>query len=240
FLNAILGHKKFQSGDISTNFITEHFPDGFTPAQNPSDNPAWQIIVAACMYNIHKVRANQLSGQFTGTQRSPDEGWVVLTNDTQHKVQVEQEADSHFVRYNENDYVVTTSWMFGQPLFHCTINNEPATFQVERQGIWYHIEQGGTRSTLLVLTNFAASLYHYMPEKSSSGSDKFHLSPMPGLIIKLSVEAGQEVEAGEELAVIEAMKMENVLIAERDAKVTKVLVDLNESVSVDQPIIEFE
>jgi len=240
FMNAILGHEKFASGDISTNFIAETYPDGFNAEHEPPAPPARQIIVAACMYNIHKIRANQLSGQFGGTQRNPDQGWVVLMNGFQHKVRVELEADSHFVHYAGKDYVVTTNWQFGQPLFHCTINNRALTFQVERQGIWYHLEHHGIRSTALVLTDFAASLHHHMPEKTSSDSDKFHLSPMPGLIIKLSVEAGQKVEAGEELAVIEAMKMENVLIAERDCTIAKVLVELNESVSVDQPIIEFE
>ena len=240
FLNAILGHPRFASGDITTNFIADEYPDGFNASTVPADNPAHQIVVAACMHNIHKIRANKLSGQFTGTKRQPDDDWVVIMDGKKHPVRAELEAGSHFIQYDNQDYMVTTEWQFGRPLFHCTINNKPLTFQVERHGVWYHIAHGGSQNELLVLTAFAAKLYDHMPEKTDTNTGKFHLSPMPGLIIKLSVSEGQEVEAGEELAVIEAMKMENVLTAERDAKIAKILVGLNESVSVDQPIIEFE
>jgi propionyl-CoA carboxylase alpha subunit len=240
FLNAIMSHERFASGDITTNFIAEEYPDGFSADVVPQVNPAHQIVVAATMYNIHKIRANKLSGQFTGSKRRPDDDWIVLMDGKEYQVRVELEADSHFVRFEGEDYMVTTNWQFGQPLFHCTINNEPLTFQVERDGVWYNILHRGARKELLVLTKFAAALYTHMPEKAETNSGKFHLSPMPGLIIKISVEEGQELKAGEELAVIEAMKMENVLTAERDVKIAKILVDLNESVSVDQPIIEFE
>jgi propionyl-CoA carboxylase alpha chain len=240
FLNAIMSHERFASGNLTTNFITDEYPDGFNAENVRQVNPVHPIVVAASMHNIHKIRANQLSGQFTGTTRQPDDDWVVLMEDIEHKVRVELEADSHFVRYGNEDYMVTTDWQFGQPLFHCTINNKPLIFQVERHGVWYRILHQGAQNDLLVLTEFAAKLHKHMPEKSEANSGKFHLSPMPGLIIKLSVTEGQEVKAGEELAVIEAMKMENILIAERDTKIAKILVGLNESVRVDQPIIEFE
>ena len=240
FLNAIAGHPRFQSGDITTNFIAEEYPDGFNPHDEQNTSPAHAIVVAACMHNIHKIRANQLSGQFTGTTRQPDDDWVMILNGSEHNVRVELEAGSHFVRYDDKDYQVSTDWQFGQPLFHCSINNKPLTYQVERSGVWYHILHDGAQHDVLVLTKFAARLYQHMPAKSETNSGKFHLSPMPGLIIKLSVSEGQEVKAGEELAVIEAMKMENVLTAERDKTISKILVGLNESVSVDQPLIEFE
>ncbi len=240
FLNHITAHPRFRSGDITTNFIAEEYPDGFDPLDTGQSDIVPALVVAAAMHNIHKIRANQLSGQFTGSTRQPDDSWVVILNGAEHKVCVELEAGSHFVQYDGEDYQVSTDWQFGQPLFHCSINNKPATFQVERSGVWYHISHGGTRHDVLMLTNFAAQLYQHMPEASQSDSGKFHLSPMPGLIIKLSVFEGQQVKAGEELAVIEAMKMENVLIAERDTTIAKVLVDLNESVAVDQPLIEFE
>jgi propionyl-CoA carboxylase alpha chain len=144
------------------------------------------------------------------------------------------------VRYAGKDYAVVTDWRFGQPLFSCTINNEPLIFQTERHGLWYRIVHHGATSDLLVLSPFAAGLYRFMPAKSSASRGKFHLSPMPGLVVKLSVAPGQEVKAGEELAVIEAMKMENIIVAEQDCKVAKVLVGLRESVAVDQPLVEFE
>ena len=240
FLNAITGHPRFRSGELTTDFIADEYPEGFNPLTEQETNPTLAIVVAACMHNIHKIRANQLSGQFTGTTRQPDDDWVVILNGMEHNIRIELEADSHFVSYDNEDYQVTTDWQFGQPLFHCSINNKPMTFQVERSGVWYHVLHGGAQHDVLVLSRFAARLYQYMPEASEDNSGKFHLSPMPGLIIKLSVSEGQEVKAGEELAVIEAMKMENVLTAERDTKIAKILVDLNESVAVDQPLIEFE
>ncbi len=240
FLNHIIGHKRFLSGDITTNFIAEEYPEGFNPLDTSKSDLAPALVIAAAVHNIHKIRANQLSGQFTGSVREPDDNWVVIHNGIEHQIRVELEAGSHFVHFDGKDYQVSTNWQFGQPLFHCSINNKPMTFQVERSGVWYHILHGGVQHDVLVLTNFAAQLYRYMPEPNESDSGKFHLSPMPGLIIKLCVSEGQEVKAGEELAVIEAMKMENVLTAERDTTIAKILVDLNESVAVDQPLIEFE
>lgn len=240
FLNAIMRNERFLSGELTTNFIAEEYPDGFTPETMPELDPALPIVVATVMQNIHKIRANQLSGQFTGTKRTPDDDWVVIIDNETHEVHAELEAGSHFISYNGNDYVVTTDWQTGQPLFKGTINQRPLTFQVERNGVWYHIAHAGAERDVLVLTRFAAKLYKHMPEKAEGNLGKFHLSPMPGLVIKLSVEPGQEVKAGEELAVIEAMKMENIITAERDSKVAKILVALNESVRVDQPIIEFE
>ena len=240
FLNAIAGHAGFAAGTFDTNFIAEHYPDGFDAGACPVDNPAPWIIVAATMHNIHKIRANRLSGQFSGTKRRPDDDWIIFMNGERHAVHAEREADSHFIHYNDVDYTVTTDWQFGQPLFHCSINNENLTFQVERHGIWYQLEHRGACNRLLVLTEFAAQLYRHMPEKKEADSHKFHLSPMPGLVIKIPVREGQKVRAGEELLVIEAMKMENVITAERNSTVARILVDLNESVSVDQPLIEFE
>lgn len=240
FLNAIMTKERFKKGELTTNFIAEEYPDGFQPKDVPQVDPARQIVVASVMHHAYQSRATHISGQFTGAKRTSYRNWVVMADGEEHPVSVETVAEGALVHYEDMDYMVATEWTFGQPLFICTINNEPLIFQVERHGVWYRLIHHGAQNDFIVLSRFAADLHKHMPEKTQANLGKYHLSPMPGLIIKLTVEEGQEVKAGEELAVIEAMKMENILTAEQDATVAKILVDLNESVAVDQPIIEFE
>jgi propionyl-CoA carboxylase alpha chain len=240
FLNAIMMKQRFLDGKLTTQFIAEEFPDGFKPQDVPHVDPARQIVVAATIYDAYSSRARSISGQFSGSRYSGSGQFVVIMDGVPHAVEISRMAGSTNVRYADKDYAVATDWQFGQPLFACTINSEPLVFQFERHGLWYHLVHHGATSKLLVLSPFAAGLHQFMPEKSSASVGKFHLSPMPGLVVKLSVEAGQEVKEGEELAVIEAMKMENIITAEQDCKIAKVLVGLRESVAVDQPIIEFE
>jgi propionyl-CoA carboxylase alpha chain len=134
---------------------------------------------------------------------------------------------------------VKTNWQFSQKVFHGTINNQRFCLQVSRQGLGYSILYRGLRINALVMTPRVAELYRIMPTKAAIDLSKFLLAPMPGLLVKLAVRAGQEVKVGEELAVIEAMKMENVLRAPADGKIASVAVNLGDCLSVDQVILEF-
>ena len=128
----------------------------------------------------------------------------------------------------------------GKPLLRGTLNGEVICYQVERDGIWYHLVHAGTQTDALVMTTRAAELHAKMPEKVAPDLSKFLLSPMPGLLVKMSVKEGDEVKEGQELAVIEAMKMENVLRAEQDAVVSRVASVVGDSLMVDQVLVEFE
>jgi propionyl-CoA carboxylase alpha chain len=125
-------------------------------------------------------------------------------------------------------------------VFSGTLNGKHISIRLERSGMKYRLAHGGVEATLLVLTEHAAKMQALMPDKPPPDLSKFLLSPMPGLLTELAVKVGQEIKAGEKLAVIEAMKMENVLRAENDAVVKKLLAKAGDSLAVDQPIVEFQ
>ncbi len=132
-----------------------------------------------------------------------------------------------------------TGWQFGQILFEAHLDGEPVCLQFERTGLRYRIIHEGVQLEAAVLSPRAAELLALMPAKVPPDLSKFLLSPMPGLLVDVAVKPGQEVKAGERLATIEAMKMENILRAERDAVVEEQLAGAGESVAVDQPILKF-
>ena len=144
------------------------------------------------------------------------------------------------VRLADGNYAIRSNWQFGDILYRGTLNGQPICMQVERRGSVYRLFHWGSQADVMVLSPRLADLQALMPEKEPPDMSKYLLSPMPGLLTKVAVQVGQEVKAGEELAVIEAMKMENVLRADQDAKVAKIMAAPGDSLAVDQAIIEFE
>ena len=158
----------------------------------------------------------------------------------QHPVHIDPAEGGYDVEYMGESYQVRSEWQFGYPLFKGTLNGTEICIQVERRDMIYRLFHWGSQADVMVLSPMVAELQALMPVKAPPDLSKFLLSPMPGLLTKLSVQVGQEVKAGEELAVIEAMKMENVLRADNDTKVSKILAAPGDSLAVDQAIIEFE
>jgi propionyl-CoA carboxylase alpha chain len=185
-------------------------------------------------------RAARVSGQMRGHERKVGEDWVVMMGGQRHAVKVNPVAGGYAIQYNGETYTIYSNWQLGQPLFNGSSNGKEFTLQVERHKLKYSLFHWGNRADIIVLNAFAADLLSKMPEKAAPDLSKYLLSPMPGLLREIAVKAGQEVKAGEKLAVIEAMKMENILKAEQDCKVKKVSAGTGESLSVDQIIIEFE
>jgi propionyl-CoA carboxylase alpha chain len=185
-------------------------------------------------------RAARISGQLPGYERKVEDHWVVVMGGKSHPVQVNPEGDGHDVFYNGKKHCVESRWTFGQPLFKGTFDGTPICMQVERRNMKYRLFHWGSQTDLMVLTARAAELLACMPVKQPPDTTKFLLSPMPGLLSQLVVEAGHEVKAGQDLAVVEAMKMENVLRSERDGRIAKVLASKGDTLAVDQPILEFE
>lgn len=240
FLAALLDHSRFREGHLSTNLIAEEYPNGFHPSDIVHDAPALLIAVASSIHRRYMDRAAQISGQLAGYERIVHDDWVVIMHGVRHAVHVVPVAAGHEVTYGSEKYVVLSDWQFGQPLFRGTVNGNSVCLQVERRNLIYRIEHWGAQVDLRVLTARAAELLDCMPEKQPADTSKMILSPMPGIVTSLAVTAGHKVNAGQELAVIEAMKMENVLRAERDATVAKVLVSIGDTLAVDQTIMEFE
>ena len=135
---------------------------------------------------------------------------------------------------------VVSDWQFGQPLFRGTVNNRPLCVQVERDNVCYRLFHNGVRYDALVMAPRVAALMGHMPVKVPPDLSKYLLAPMPGLLVSVLAEPGQSVESGQHLAVIEAMKMENLLKAGQAGTVAAVLAKAGETLDVDQPIMEFE
>lgn len=240
FLAALMAHPRFQAGELTTNFIAEEYPDGFDPSFVPHDDPELLVAVAVSIHRAYQERASRISGQFEGHQRKVLDDWIVVMGDKEYAANVVCMTGGYDVTVGEERLHVRTDWQLAEPLFEAQVNGELICLQVERNGAGYSLYHSGLRADVVVLNPRMAELYALMPEKVIADTSKFLLSPMPGLLISLSVEEGQEVKGGEELAVIEAMKMENVLHAEKDCVVKAVHAQAGDSLTVDQSIIEFE
>ncbi len=242
FLTAVLANERFREGRLTTNFIAEEFPDGFHGRSLPEATVDRLVAVAALLQRIQAERESTIDGQLEGHQVIPSARWVVSTGGRFHPREILLLEGGYRVDGPDSSPArfVEVAWQPGDALFRAMLDDRPITVQVDRAGPRWRLSHGGTALEALVLTPRAADLAAKMPEKAPPDLSKYLLSPMPGLLVSLSAEVGQEVKAGEELAVVEAMKMENILRAERDAVVTKVHANPGESLAVDQAILEFE
>lgn len=241
FLNALVSHQRFIDGELTTNFIAEEYPEGFNPTDTVPNDTKVFAAVAGLMHAAYQARAAQISGQQRGHNRQVSSDWVVIFGDENYHVTV-GDAESGRVELNVDgtEFVISTDWQLGDPLFRAEIAGEQICFQVTRTTVSYSISQGGFQADAWVLSPHVAELNKLMLEKEAPDTSKLLLSPMPGLLVSVAVTEGQEVKAGEELCVVEAMKMENVLRAEKDVTVTAVKAEAGASLMVDQIIMEFE
>jgi propionyl-CoA carboxylase alpha chain len=244
FLSALLANPRFQRGDLSTDFIADEYPDGFQPT--PLDERDENAIVAAAllMHLRYLHRMARMSGQMPGYPRHIPDEWEVLFNGVYHpasvlpvKVSPEEGFD---IQINSHVHAIRSDWQVGDPVLRCTINAVPLRFKVEPSGLGRRLYHLGAQIDVLVYRQQIAELVRRMPEREPPDMSKFLQSPMPGLLKSLSAAVGDRIDIGVELAVIEAMKMENVLKSPRTGKVAKLLVKPGETLSVGQVIMEFE
>ena len=239
FLNAVIAHPRFAEGRLSTNFIAEEFPDGFRASDVPAEDPLRAVAVAAVLHAIVTERAGLLGGRIVDETRVPGDR-VVVVDGKHHPVTVTYAASHWEVLTGGVTTRVVTTWSPGNPLFHGEVNGIARTFQVDGRGSGYRLCHRGTENNVLVLRSSTAKLLCRMNEKAPPDLSQFLLAPMPGLLVKLAAKVGDEVKAGEELAVVEAMKMENSLRAPQDVHVKSIMADVGSSLAVDQAIMEFE
>ena len=244
FQAALLAHPEFRAGRFDTGFIATHYPQGFGAADVPHDDPDFLVALAAAVHRRYRERAVRISGQVPGHGVTIGEDFVVVTGEAgaerQHRpvrVHVDGAID---VEVGERRYSIDKSGSFGSVRVEGTCNGRPFTAQVERHGLVLRVEHNGRRLDARVLAPRTAELLKLMPYKPPPDTSKLLLSPMPGLLVELAVEVGQLVRAGERLAVIEAMKMENILTASQDVTVAELLAAKGASLAVDQPIMKFE
>ncbi|MEM6476354.1 MAG: acetyl/propionyl/methylcrotonyl-CoA carboxylase subunit alpha [Pseudomonadota bacterium] len=234
FLNAIMQHERFRSGELTTGFIAEEYPDGFTGA--PADE-AWLRQLAALFAGAEfteQVRARKISGQLNGADNPPSR-WIVNINSTQLDVLLEVGgATVDGVRMNG-----TWDWEVGMPIAHVTGDNNFAV-QIERVGVRWRFTTRGASHEALVLPANVAPLSQHMIEKVPPDLSKMLICPMPGMLVKLHVGEGETVQPGQPLATVEAMKMENILRAEKEGVIATVNASEGESLAVDAIILELE
>ncbi len=240
FLSALMSHPRFVEGSMNTNMIGEEYPDGFHPADAPHDEPVAIISIAAAMHYGYRDRAARIDGQLRGHERRVRHDWAVVLNNEYHPVNVVAVEGGHDVECHGKTCAVRSKWEFGQHLFSGTINGKEIFVQVEREMQTYRLFHDGTQADVMVITPREAELMRHMPVKAPPDMSKYLLSPMPGLLVSVAVKEGDEVKAGQELVVLEAMKMENTLRAERDAMVGKINYAPGASLAVDDKIMEFE
>ena len=240
FLSELMRHQGFIDGNISTNTIGQDYPEGYDPADGRLDDPSITISVAASMLRSYRDRAALISGQVPGRERQVPQNWVAFIKGQPYPITIVPAEGGYDVTIDAKSNVVRSNWMFGAQLFSGTINGKEVFVQVEREAQTYRILHAGCRSDVSILTPRAAELYQHMPVKAKPDMSKFLLSPMPGLLVSLSVGEGDTVSAGQQLAVVEAMKMENTLRAERDGVVARVYFQPGTSLAVDDKILELE
>jgi propionyl-CoA carboxylase alpha chain len=252
FQAALLAHPKFQTGEFNTGFIAEHYAHGFNASDVPHSDPDFLVALAAHMNRRYRARAATISGQMHGHELvvSADYTVVILGaegHNQHHNVTVSDfEFDSRksTVTLNGKRYEFQSFSAMRELRLQGTCNGQPFTVQMERgtpkNPLALRITHNGTQVDALVLSPLGAQLHTLMPYKAPPDMSKFLLSPMPGLLVDVAVQAGQKVQAGEKLAVIEAMKMENILFAAQDGVVSKVSAGKGDSLAVDDVILEFE
>ena len=241
FLAAAAAKPRFRAGMLSTNFIAEEFPGGFAPPSGFVEADRVILLAAALANRRLRERETAIDGKLAGARNEMPEGHTVLLDGRRYPVAVKPEGGAYRVEIEGESRVATTDWQPGQPLLHARVEQHVTTVQIERlPGAAFRLMHSGVVRRAQVLSPRAAELLALMPEKQAPDTSRLLLSPMPGLLSSIVVEEGQEVKAGEPLAIVEAMKMENVLRAERDGRVARIRANPGDSLAVDQVILEFE
>lgn len=240
FLAALMAHPRFVEGRLSTGFIAEEFPDGFKGADLPVATTKRLIAFAAALAMRGAIRDRMISGQLPGHHPSVPRAWTVRVDRTNHAVRIHTVDNGFEVTVEGETLSVIGEWSLGATVIEAFIGGERMAIQVDYAGIGYRLTHAGAVMAAQVISPRAADLADLMPVKTPPDMSKFLLSPMPGLLVSLSVEIGEPVEPGQPLAVVEAMKMENILRAERQGVVKAILASAGASLAVDEHILEFE
>ncbi|WP_312137612.1 acetyl/propionyl/methylcrotonyl-CoA carboxylase subunit alpha [Brevundimonas sp.] len=233
FLAAVMDQERFQSGVLTTNYIKDEFPEGFNGVE-PSDLQVKQMIASA-------VAMNEVIAEQDGDPSERAE-WTVLVDKAAYEVEVgyDEAEDLTVIIDDEETTLSEIDWRPGQSLFRAVLDEEAYTVEVKRAADGFDIRSRATKARVRIVRPEVAALYALLPEKQAADTSKLTLSPMPGLVVDIPVVEGQEVKTGETVAIIEAMKMQNILKAERDGKVKSVKAKAGDPVAADDVLVEFE
>jgi propionyl-CoA carboxylase alpha chain len=240
FLSAIMQHPRFQAGsNVTTGFIAEEYPEGFHGAPVTAETRDALIAAAAIIHTETVAREQLIDGQLSGDGAAYGMGWVVDLDGEHVSVDVTGDAGSHEVLVEGRDLIVQSGWRVGDAVFAGNVNGTAVAINVAKKGSFTLLTTRGASHKCRVLTPRAAELARHMIAKVPPDMSKYLLCPMPGLVVSIAVAEGDRVEAGQQLATVEAMKMENILRAEKSGVVAKLLAKPGDSLAVDAVIMEF-
>ncbi|MHA6267236.1 acetyl/propionyl/methylcrotonyl-CoA carboxylase subunit alpha [uncultured Aliiroseovarius sp.] len=241
FLSAVMDHPVFIKGDMTTAFIEEQYPDGFEGVALPKDALKKIAASAAAMYRVAEIRRTRITGRMDNHERKVGKRWVVSLQGEDFALKIKADKKGSTVKFEDGTKLrVASDWTPGDSLARLKVNDEPLVLKVDKITSGFRMRSRGADLAVHVRTIRQAELARLMPEKIAPDTSKMLLCPMPGLIVKLAVEVGEEVQEGQSLCTIEAMKMENILRAEKKGVVTKINASAGDSLAVDEVIMEFE
>ena len=241
FLSAVMDHPKFVSGDMTTAFIAEEYPDGFEGVELPEDELRRIAAACAAMHRVAEIRRARVSGRMDNHERKVGSDWNVALQGQSFDVVTRADPDGATVAFDGGaEMRVSGDWTPGDQLAKMSVDGAPLVLKVGKISGGFRIRTRGADLKVHVRTPRQAELASRMPEKQPPDTSKMLLCPMPGLVVKLDVEVGDEVQEGQPLCTIEAMKMENILRAEKKGVVSKVNASAGDSLAVDDVIMEFE
>ncbi|MBC7740121.1 MAG: acetyl/propionyl-CoA carboxylase subunit alpha, partial [Candidatus Saccharibacteria bacterium] len=241
FVSAVMDHPRFVSGDITTAFIAEEYPEGFKGAVLPDRMLRRMVAAAAAMHRVAEIRRTRISGTMDNHKRKVGNVWVVEAQGAAFAVTIAADPAGSTVRFEDGTAMrVNSDWRPGQSLARLMVDGEVLVMKVGKIPMGFRLRLRGADLKCFVRTPRAAELARLMIEKLPPDTSRFLLCPMPGMLVRVSVAVGDEVQEGQTLATVEAMKMENILKAERRGVVKAVRAEAGESLKVDAVILEFE
>ena len=240
FLAAVYDHPKFTSGNMTTAFIEEEYPDGFDGVTLDEDSCQRIAAAAAAMHRVAEIRRTRISGRMDNHERHVGEDWVVKLQGHAHDVKISADKTGANVAINGKSLRVESDWTPGDPLARLMVDGKPLVLKIAKISGGFRVRYRGADIKVHVRTPRQAELADLMPEKLPPDTSKYLLCPMPGLIVKIDVAEGDEVQDGQALCTVEAMKMENILRAEKKGVVKSIKAGAGDSLAVDEVIMEFE
>ena len=240
FLSAVMDHKKFISGKITTAFIAEEYSEGFSGVDLDDDEIKDLAACAAAMNRVAEIRRTKISGRMDNHERRVGDDWVVQIAGKVFLVNVLADtAGANVIFEDETSIRISGDWLPGKKLANMTAGDKNLVIKISKVTGGFRMRTRGADLKVLVRTPRQAELSKHMQEKLPPDTSKMLLCPMPGLLVKIDVEIGQEVQEGQPLCTVEAMKMENILRAERKGVVAKINSSVGDSLAVDDIILEF-
>jgi propionyl-CoA carboxylase alpha chain len=226
---------------MTTAFIAEEYPEGFDGVDLPESDLKRIAASCAAMHRVAEIRRTQVSGRMDNHERRVGNTWVVAIGGQTYELRVAADPEGATVRFEDKSEIrVSSDWTPGDSLAHVDADGTPLVLKVDKITQGFRVRSRGADLKVHVRRPRQAELAALMPEKLPPDTSKMLLCPMPGLVVKINVEVGEEVQEGQALCTIEAMKMENILRAEKKSVVSKINAAAGDSLAVDDVIIEFE